>query len=334
MKIIVPMAGRGTRLRPHTLITPKPLLPVAGKPIVHRLVEDIVALYDGKVEEIAFIVGDFGAEAEQQLVAIAEKLGAKGSIYHQDKPLGTAHAIWQARESMDDEIIIAFADTLFRATFTLDRSKDGVIWVNKVEDPRPYGVVTLDGEGVITEFVEKPQEFVSDLAIIGIYYVKDGPALRDEIQYLLDNDIRDKGEYQLTNALENLKQKGARFGAGEVELWMDCGNKDAVLDTDRKVLAYDHEHGKNLISADVTSENSVIIPPCYIGKGVTLRNSVVGPFVSLYDGATVENSVVSRSSVREKSVIRNAVLAEAMIGASAGVERTPDGPSLGDFGRI
>lgn len=328
------MAGRGSRLRPHTLVTPKPLLPVAGKPIVHRLVEDIVALYNGKVEEIAFIVGDFGKEVEQQLVAIAEALGAKGSIYRQEEPLGTAHAIWQAEQSMDDELIIAFADTLFRADFQLDKTKDGVIWVNKVEDPRQFGVVNLDADGVITELVEKPQHFVSDLAIIGIYYIRDGKALRSEIQYLLNNDIREKGEYQLTNALENMKQKGARFGAGEVTLWMDCGNKEAVLDTEQKVLDYDHAKGKQLIDPTIHIYNSLIIPPCYIAKGAILQNSVVGPYVSIGEGTKITDSIVKHSAIREKSTIEGAVLNNAMVGGNAAIIRSAESPSLGDYSRI
>jgi glucose-1-phosphate thymidylyltransferase len=181
MKIIVPMAGRGSRLRPHTLTTPKPLIPIAGKPIVQRLVEDIVKICGEKVDEIAFIIGDFGKEVEEQLVGIAEGLGAKGSIYFQDKPLGTAHAILCAAPALDGETVIAFADTLFKADFTLDPDSDGVIWVKQVDDPSAFGVVQIADEGHIENFVEKPETFVSDLAIIGIYYMKDGPALRDEM---------------------------------------------------------------------------------------------------------------------------------------------------------
>ena len=174
MNIIIPMAGRGSRLRPHTLTVPKPLMPVGGKPIVERLAEDIVAMSSEKVEEIAFVIGDFGEETEEQLLQIAERLGAKGHICHQDEPLGTAHAILCGQQCLNGPVVVAFADTLFRADFTLDTEKDGIIWVQKVEDPKPFGVVTIDDKGVITKFVEKPETFVSDLAIIGIYYFKDG----------------------------------------------------------------------------------------------------------------------------------------------------------------
>ena len=174
MKIIVPMAGMGKRMRPHTHTTAKPLLPIAGKPIVQRLVEDLAKVAGEPVEEVAFVTNPaFGTAVEEQLVAIAKGVGAKGTIHHQTEALGTAHAILCAQSALSGPVIVAFADTLFRADMKLDADPDGVIWVNKVEDPRAFGVVKLDDKGIITEFVEKPQEFVSDLAIIGIYYFKD-----------------------------------------------------------------------------------------------------------------------------------------------------------------
>ncbi len=334
MRVIVPMAGRGTRLRPHTLITPKPLLHVAGKPIVQRLVEDIAAIYQGDIEEIAYIIGDFGKEAEQNLISVAESLGAKGTIYYQYEALGTAHAIQQAKDSLKGEVIIAFADTLFTADFSLDRSKDGVIWVKKVDDPKAYGVVTLDEGGVINALVEKPQTFVSDLAIIGIYYLKDGENLAAEIQYLLDNNIKEKGEFQLTNALDNMKNKGLKFVPGEVNEWMDCGNKNMVLDTTEKVLGFEAQKGVKLIDDSVSLINSVIIPPCFIGKNVKITNSVIGPNVSLGDGCVVENCVISNSSAREKTVIKNAVLHQAMMGSNVVYTARSESPDMGDYSKF
>ncbi len=210
------MAGMGKRMRPHTLVTPKPLIEFAGKPMVHHIVEELARTCHEPIEEIAFVIGDFGKEAEKSLIAVAEKVGAKGSIYHQVEALGTAHAVLCAAESMEGKLIVAFADTLFKADFILDESKDAVIWVQQVEDPKPFGVVKLNDEGNITDFVEKPQEFISDLAIIGIYYFRDGENLRKELQYLIDNDLKEKGEYQITNALENMKQKGLKFAPGKV----------------------------------------------------------------------------------------------------------------------
>lgn len=226
----------GKRMRPHTLVTPKPLIEFAGKPMVHHIVEELARTCHEPIEEIAFVIGDFGKEAENSLIAVAEKVGAKGSIYHQEEALGTAHAVLCAAESMQGKLIVAFADTLFKADFILDESKDAVIWVQQVEDPKPFGVVKLNDEGNITDFVEKPQEFISDLAIIGIYYFRDGENLRKELQYLIDNDFKEKGEYQITNALENMKQKGLKFAPGKVIEWLDCGNKNNTVYTHARWL--------------------------------------------------------------------------------------------------
>ena len=317
MKIIVPMAGMGKRMRPHTHTTAKPLLPIAGKPIVQRLVEDLAAVAGEPVEEVAFVVNPaFGVKVENELMEIAKRVGAKGSIHYQDVALGTAHAILCAESALSGRVIVAFADTLFRAELKLDKDCDGVIWVNKVEDPRPFGVVKLDGSGIITEFVEKPLEFVSDLAIIGIYYFADGERLRKEMQFLIDNDIKEKGEYQLTNAMENMKQKGARFKAGAVDVWMDCGNKNAMVDTNTKVLGFLKED-KGLVSPKATLTGSLVISPCFIGDNVTLVNSIVGPNVSIESGATITNSVVRNSIVRPAVQITDAIIDNSMLGERA-----------------
>jgi glucose-1-phosphate thymidylyltransferase len=329
MKIIVPMAGMGKRLRPHTLTTPKPLLPIAGKPIVQRLVEDIVAISDQKVDEIAYVVGRFGEAAEKHLIEVAEKLGAKGTIHYQDEALGTAHAILCAASALEGPVTVAFADTLFKADFKLDTSKDGVLWVQKIEDPRQFGVVIVNSEGVITEFKEKPQEFVSDLAMIGIYYFKDGAALKSELQYLIDNNITNGGEYQLPDALRNMVSKGAKFAPGTVQDWMDCGNKDAMIDTNHKVLGYIQQ--SLTIPASAKVENSVILEPCYIGEGAIITNSVVGPHTSIGSGAAVSNSVVKNSICMNHSKITNGILVDSMVGNYAVVEPSAQVLNLGDY---
>ena len=323
------MAGMGKRLRPHTLTTPKPLLPIAGKPIVQRLVEDIVAISDQKVDEIAYVVGRFGEAAEKHLIEVAEKLGAKGTIHYQDEALGTAHAILCAASALEGPVTVAFADTLFKADFKLDTSKDGVLWVQKIDDPRQFGVVIVNGEGVITEFKEKPQEFVSDLAMIGIYYFKDGGALKSELQYLIDNNITNSGEYQLPDALRNMVSKGAKFAPGTVQDWMDCGNKDAMIDTNHKVLGYIQQSLTIPTSAKV--ENSVILEPCYIGEGAIITNSVVGPHTSIGIGATVSNSVVKNSICMSHSKITNGILVDSMVGNYAVVEPSAQVLNLGDY---
>jgi len=330
MKIIVPMAGRGSRLRPHTLTAPKPLIPTAGKPIVQRLVEDIAKVAGEEIEEVAFIIGDFGPEIEKSLLQIAEKLGAKGSIYYQNEPLGTAHAIKCAEQSMSGNIVIAFADTLFRADFVLDKNSDGVIWVKSVEDPSAFGVVKLDNYGFITDFVEKPKSFVSDLAIIGIYYFNSAEKLMDEINYLMDNDIKNGGEYQLTSALENLRAKGAKFTLGKVNDWMDCGNKNATVETNSKILAYEQE-AMSHFPASAQIENSLIIPPCFIGENVKISNSKVGPGVSLGNNTVVINSNIENSLIQENTKINHGNLSNSMIGNSAQYFGVAREISLGDY---
>ena len=332
MKIIVPMAGRGSRLRPHTLTIPKPLIPIAGKPIVHRLVEDIAQVINQTIDEIAFIIHkDFGKQVETDLIAIAEKLGAKGTICYQNEALGTAHAVMCAKDAMTGPIVVAYADTLFRADFALDTTADSVIWVKKVDDPSAFGVVQLNENNQIVDFVEKPKEFISDLAIIGIYFFKSGEVLRKELQFLLDNNVTKGGEYQLTDALENMKVNGLKFVPGKVDEWMDCGNKPVTVDTNSRMLNFLHNDGINLIDAEVKVANSTIIPPCFIGKDVVLINATVGPNVSLGNGCHVSNSVIKNSLVQTHAHIKNANLDNAMIGNHASFDGNFTSISIGDY---
>lgn len=333
MNIIIPMAGMGKRMRPHTLTVPKPLIPIAGKPIVQRLVEDIAKVCNEKIEEIAFIIGDFGQETEDRLIAIADKVGAIGRIYYQQEALGTAHAILCAKQALKGKVVVAFADTLFSANFKMDTKEDGIIWVHRVPDPSQFGVVKLNKSGEITEFIEKPKEFITDLAIIGIYFFKDGENLNNELQYLLDNDIKEKGEYQLTNALENMKNKGIKFKTGEVNEWLDCGNKDATIYTNKRVLENVKET-ENLIAQKTKNINSVIIEPCYIGSDVQLINSVIGPHVSIGNGSIIEKSVISNSIIQSNTSIENAVITDSMIGNHTIYKQKGDELSLGDYSTI
>ncbi len=330
MNIIIPMAGMGKRMRPHTLTTPKPLIPIAGKPIVQRLVEGIAKVVEHDIDEIAFVIGrNFGDEIEKDLIQIAENLGAKGSINYQDEALGTAHAVYSAAQALSGEVIVAFADTLFRADFKLDTSTDGTVWVQEVEDPRAFGVVKLDDNGVILDFVEKPENPESNLAIIGIYYFKDGDRLKKEIEFLLHNDIKEKGEYQLTNALDNMKNSGMRFIAGKVIEWWDCGNKNATVFTNQRVLA--NANGELLMASDLQSEASEIIQPCYIGKNVKLKNAKIGPYVSIGDNTSIENCVIENTIIQTNSILSNANLVNSMIGNYVEFDGKANQLSLSDY---
>ncbi|MBA2610910.1 MAG: NTP transferase domain-containing protein [Bacteroidetes bacterium] len=334
MQIIIPMAGKGKRMRPHTLTTAKPLLPVAGKPIVQRLVEDITKVCGQKVNEIAFVIGpDFGAEVEQNLIKVAESQGAKGRIFYQDVALGTAHAIMCAKDAIKGKTVVAFADTLFKADFVMDTEQEGVIWVQKIEDPSQFGVVKLDAKGMITDFVEKPQSFVSDLAIIGIYYFKDGDYLKSELQHLLDNKITEKGEYQLTNALENMKSKGTKFMPGQVTEWLDCGNKNATVYTNQRVLEFD-KGKQHLKEKNIKNNNSLIIEPCYIGENVELTDSIIGPYASIGANSKIKNSILQNSIVQKDSKINNANISNSMLGIGAEVTGRALDLSISDYTQL
>jgi len=332
MKIIVPMAGRGSRLRPHTLTIPKPLIPIAGKPIVHRLVEDIAKVLNQPVDEVAFIIHEsFGETVEKDLIAIAHKIGAKGTIYYQNEALGTGHAIMCAKDSLSGPAVIAYADTLIRADFDLDQNADSVIWVKQVDQPEAFGVINVNEKNEIIELVEKPKEFVSDLAVIGIYYFKDVAVLKNELQAVLDNNIIHGGEYQINDGIKQMMAKGMIFVPGQVEEWMDCGNKDVTVDTNSRMLNFLHQDGENLIAANVKLENATIIPPCYIGEDVILINTTVGPNVSLGKATHLTNVKIENSLVQTHAHIRNANLNNAMIGNHATFDGEFKSISIGDY---
>ncbi len=331
MNIIIPMAGMGKRMRPHTLTTAKPLIPIAGKPIVQRLVEDIIATSNEKVEEIAFIIApNFGKAVEEHLCKVAESLGAKGVICYQEVALGTAHAILCAADQLKGNVFIAFADTLFKANFSIDKEKDAIVWTQKVEDPTAFGVVKLNDKGEIEAFVEKPKEFVSDLAIIGVYYFKDGEGLKKQLQRLIDEDIKLKGEYQVTDAMDHMLKNGVKFYTDQVDEWLDCGNKDATIYTNQRILEI--KNGKEqLQSATATIENSVIIQPCFIGENVRITNSVVGPHVSLEANVVVIDSRVRNTMIQADTIVKNAQLENSLLGKSVNYSEKPRELSLGDF---
>lgn len=335
MKIIVPMAGRGSRLRPHTLTVPKPLIPVAGQPIVHRLVKDIVKVLNQPIEEIAFILGDpafFGNDVVNSLIKLAENLGAKASIYRQDQPLGTGHAIMCAKESLSGPAVIAYADTLIRADFHLDPEADAVIWVKQVDQPEAFGVVKLNADMEIVELVEKPKDFVSDLAVIGIYYFKDVSVLKQELQYVLDHNIVNGGEYQINDGIKRMMANGMIFKTGEVDEWMDCGNKAVTVETNSRMLGFLHkDNDEQMIATSLQLKNSNIIKPCYIGENVIINGSTVGPNVSIGNDCTLTSVIVKNSLIQSHNIIKNANLDQAMIGNHVYFDGDFKTISIGDY---
>jgi glucose-1-phosphate thymidylyltransferase len=333
MNIIVPMAGRGSRLRPHTLTTPKPMLPVAGMPIVSRLVRDIVKLLDQPVTNIGFVLGDpvfFGDEVVDELQQLAKELGAKAHIFRQFKAQGTGHAILCAEPLLSGPTVIAYADTLIRADFALDRNADATIWVKKVKNPEAYGVVETNSKGEIKGLVEKPQTQVSDLAVIGIYYFKEAADLKDELTAVMDEKLTRGGEYQINDGILRMIQKGKRFTTAEVSEWMDCGNPVITVETNQRMLRILETEGERL-EGTYTNNNSTVIPPCYIADGVEIHNSTIGPFVSIGPDTRIENSTIENSMIQSNCVLSGVKLKDAMLGNHVKYNGDFSVVSLGDY---
>ena len=287
MKIVLPVAGNGLRLRPYTENVPKCLLPVAGKTILDWIVEDSLGL---KPSETIFITG-YKADVVDQFLTKRTAWGKTRTVI-QSNPQGLGEAVSLALPYVDDDepVLIILGDTLFEADLSILNGMDqNVLYTYKVEDPRRFGVAVTDSTGRIERLVEKPQEFVSDEAIVGIYYIKDTKVLKESLKYLMDNNIRTKNEFQLTDALEMMIEKGCRFRTAPVSKWLDCGLAETLLETNAHVLnRYDN-------SASVNLPGVKVIAPCHIGKDVKIVNSSIGPNVSVGDGCVIENSTVKNA---------------------------------------
>ena len=337
MKIIVPMAGRGSRLRPHTLSTPKPLIPVAGAPIVYQLVREIAQVMKAPITEIGFVLGDpafFGSEVEKSLTELALELGAEPYFFRQDKPLGTGHAVLCAKELLEGPAVVAYADTLIRANLNLDPTADAVIWVKQVKKPEAFGVVQLDHEHKINNLIEKPQSFISDLAVIGIYYFKEIERLKGSLEKFSNKKLEEGKEYQINDGILDMISQGAIIKPGEVTHWMDCGNPRATIETNAKILALKQEEGVELIHPSVKLENSKIIPPCFIADKVHIKNSTIGPGVSIGEGSYIENAHLKNTLIQNHCYITALNTEEAMIGRHVHYNGNPTFVSMGDYSEL
>ncbi len=333
MKIIIPMAGMGKRMRPQTLTVPKPLIQISGKTIVQLLIEEINKVLRHPITDIGFVIGDFGKSVENELVGIARKLGAEGHIFYQNEPLGTAHAVFCAAPLLQNEVIVVFADTLFKVShIEIDKKTEGLIWVKSVEDPRIYGVVKVNENNHITEFIEHPQDNSSNLAIIGMYYFRNAENLKSEIQYLLDNQIVVKGEYQLTVALENMKRNGTIFSSASVLEWLDCGNKETTLYAHQRIL--EHRKNEQLVDYTAVIKNSIVVPPCFIGENVLIENSVIGKYTSVGQGTKIRNSIVLNSIIQQNSLIENVNVKNSIIGNFVKLTSEGNEWNIGDYSQM
>lgn len=326
MRLIIPMAGEGKRLRPHTFTLPKPLFPILEKPVLQWLIEEVQRALPNAVEKMVFIVRDLRADHREFLEQLAAKWGAEAHFCEQSEPLGTAHAIYQARDYLMGPCVILFADTIFKASIAVGDDADGALWVKRVEDPRSYGVVELSPEGFIQRLVEKPEVPPSDLAIIGIYYFRQAEQLIPAIEHLFVENIRSKGEYQLTDALQYLCERGLRLRALPVEEWLDCGSRALILQAQARLLELEN------IYVEAPPGVQVIFPS-YISPKAEVSESVIGPYAVIEAGARIHRSVLSHTLCRKGSKVEESILHEALIGVQATCRRAIGAVDLGDYSR-
>lgn len=305
-KAIIPVAGEGTRLRPHTYAIPKCLIGVAGKPILAHILDELL-LYD--VKEVVLVVGHLGDQVERY---VRENYKFQVDIVQQPEPKGLGHAVYLTRKFIgNDSILTVYGDTLFKADLTdVLAGSANAIGVKKVEDWRRFGVVVHKGKRIV-KFVEKPKEPISDLAIVGVNYIVDTGALFESLEYLIEKGKRTKGEYQLTDAFQMMLDSGVKMQMFEVDGWYDCGKPETLLETNRILLSSGPKRKQSIPG------NNILVPPVYVAKTAHIKNCVLGPHVSIDNGATVEESILSDSIVGAGATVKDIVLESSIIGPNA-----------------
>ncbi|MBN1951093.1 MAG: hypothetical protein JW801_07805 [Bacteroidales bacterium] len=328
MKLIIPMAGLGKRMRPHTLLTPKPLLRLAGKSIVHRIIEGFAQNSGRKVTEVHFVVGMFGKEVEEELIGIAKTIEAEGFIHYQELALGTAHAVYCAKAALTGEVCIAFADTLYVGSFEIGDNEEALIWTYAVKDANSYGVVVTNDKDEILDFIEKPSTPVSKDAIVGLYYFKDGSRLREGIRELIEGDHRVRGEFQLTDCLQNLAAAGLVFKKKGLKAWLDFGSVPNFLKSAGEFLCL----AQPMI--DIEENGVKIIPPVWIGVNAFLENCIIGPNVIIDNDTVVKNSNIGNSVIGRNTIINRAKLTNSFVGGWVSIENCIGELNIGDYNEI
>jgi glucose-1-phosphate thymidylyltransferase len=328
MKVIIPLAGFGKRMRPHTWSKPKPLVNVAGKPVLGHILDKLADL-DVEVDELIFIVGWLGEQIEEYYQASDYPYPAR--YVEQRELLGQAHAIWLAREHLAGPVLIIFVDTIFAADLSgLEESGlDGVLYAKEVEDPRRFGVVVVGDDGLVTGLVEKPDSFDNRLAVVGVYYVRDSAWLLRAIDELMERKMQTKGEFYLADAYSLMIEQGACFKVRQVSVWEDCGTPKDVLQTNRYLLENGQE---NVQGAKVPG--SLIIPPVYIAPSAQVEHSIVGPFVTIAEHSIVLHSIVRDSIIDEGAYIVDTMLDRSLIGKDAVVRGRYRVLNVGDSSQV
>ena len=323
MKAVIPVAGLGTRLRPHTFTVPKPLLHVAGKPIIAHIIDNISGL---PIEEIILVYGENG-ESVVDFVREYWKGTVKGVL--QRELMGLGHAVYQTKDLINekDRLLVILGDTIIEGESIKSSSLDrDFIAVKEVDDPRRFGVVELDEEGYIRGVEEKPDRPKSNLAIVGLYYFTSPGLLFEGLSYIMERDIKTKGEYQLTDALAYMLERGWRPLAVRIEGWYDCGKPETLLETNRILL------GKTGSKYEIPG--SLIVPPVFIEKDVEIKNSIIGPYVSIASGAMISNSIVTDSIINREAIVENISMTSSILGQKAQVKGGLRRFNVGDFSKV
>jgi glucose-1-phosphate thymidylyltransferase len=335
MKVIIPVAGFGTRLRPHTLTNPKVLLNVGGKPMIHYIIEQLIK--DRIATSIILITGFLGEKIKDYL---DNTFNFRFDYVTQDEAKGLGHAVYCAKKvfkNKNDETLIILGDTLFDVDLKKMVNSDySVIGVKKVEDPRRFGVVEKDNSGFISRFVEKPASYSvssSNEAIVGLYYLKNSVKLFSSLEYIMKNNITVKGEFQLTDALENMISKNEKIKTYNIEGWLDCGKPETLLETNHYLLnkAFKDKKKKQV---RLKYKNSKIIEPVFIGNNVVIENSIIGPFATINSDSVIKNSIISHSILEKSTTIENCALSESIIGEGASVKREILKLNIGNYSEI
>ncbi len=323
MKVIIPAAGYGTRMRPHTYTRPKPLVPVAGRPSLAFVLDALKPL---DIEELIFIVGRMGEQMAQYVEKEYSQYSAR--FIEQKVMRGQADAIALAQEYVKDDLLTLFVDTIFETDLSVLNTltdADGAMFVAEVPDPSRFGIAVVGSDGYVTKLVEKPQEPESNLAVVGLYYFKDSQWLFRSIKTLMDSGRSLKGEYYLADAIQVMIDDGAKFRTFPVAVWEDTGTWEAVLHANRYLLRTMDKHEEPYML-----KTSLVVPPSYISPDATVENSIVGPYASISEGATIRDSIVRNSIVSPGATVANSSLFGSLVGERATIEGAYQTVNIGD----
>jgi glucose-1-phosphate thymidylyltransferase len=328
MKIVIPMAGYGTRLRPHTWSKPKPLLTVAGKPVLGHVLDMFATL--PRIDEVVFIVGYLGEQVEAYVGREYPHLQAR--YVEQQEMKGQSHALWLARQHLRGPMLMAFVDTLIETDLSkLDReAAEAVTWVKEVDDPRRFGVADADEQGWVRRLVEKPDDRRINLALVGFYYFQQAERLMDAIETQMDQEKKFKGEYFLADAINIMLRDGLKMRVQPVDVWQDCGKPESLLDTNRYLL----QHGRDNSAAAADRKQVVIVPPVHVDPTANIEDAVIGPHVSIGAGCVIRRAVIRESIIDADSHIANSVLSDSLIGRSASVAGKDQSLNVGDSSEV